>query len=311
MTKDDDFKRVVRRRARQRGERYTEARARLQQSTSPDDRDNQDRWVILRTFPGTEEWVVRWFLPGQAFGAAEVLVPRYKEHKFAPGVLLVRMGPETDLAALSSQSWVTGFVGAGTPDVLAWDAVRQVLRTQAYMAPLTRPRRSVDPGTARLDRWGLEPLLEELETNRVPLRPGTSVMDPIQQLDERVEDLAAFDTLAAATRAEKVLSSTEVLGYDRQLLVAQLELGIKARRHLLEVYRYLAEAIVARHREGDRPAAELMEAAMVGLNEAISTFLRPPYTVMSNSRMRIASFLVIATRAIRQALAALTPDRGA
>jgi hypothetical protein len=136
-------------------------------------------------------------------------------------------------------------------------------------------------------------------------------MDPIQQLDERVEDLAAFDTLAAATRAEKVLSSTEVLGYDRQLLVAQLELGIKARRHLLEVYRYLAEAIVARHREGDRPAAELMEAAMVGLNEAISTFLRPPYTVMSNSRMRIASFLVIATRAIRQALAALTPDRGA
>lgn len=315
MTKDDDFKRMVRRRARERSERYTEAKARLEESPSSDarDRDNQDRWVVLRTFPGTEEWVVRWFLPSQAFGAAEALVPRFKEHKFAPGVVLVRVGPGTDFGALTSQSWVTGFVGADGPEVLSWDAVRRVLRTQASLAPLTegRLRRSVQPGSARVDRWGLEPLLEELETTQVPLRPGTSAMDPIQQLDERVEDLAAFDTLAAAERAEKVLRTAEVLGYDHQLLVAQLELGIRARRHLLEAYRYLAEAMVARHGESDRAAAELMEAAMAGLNEAISAFLRPPYAVMSSSRMRIASFLVIATRAIRQSLAAMTPDKGA
>ncbi|MBO0714058.1 MAG: hypothetical protein J2P59_04845 [Acidimicrobiales bacterium] len=174
MTKDDDFKRMIRRRARERSERYTEAKARLEESPSSAarDRDNQDRWVVLRTFPGTEEWVVRWFLPTQAFGAAEALVPRFKEHKFAPGVLLVRVGPDTDLEALTSQPWVTGFVGADGPDVLTWDAVRRVLRTQASLAPLAegRLRRSVQPGTARVDRWGLEPAIRQVLAALAPDR---------------------------------------------------------------------------------------------------------------------------------------------
>lgn len=305
MTKDDDFKRIVRRRARERGERYTDAKARLQASTSSDD---QARWVILRTFPGLEDMVVRWFLPGQAFGVAEVLVPRFKKRKFAPGVLLVRMGQDTDLAALASQSFVTGFVGAGTPEVLTWDAVRRELGTRAHLPPLPREEREGlrEPPDLRVQpRSSL--LATELERNRVPLRPGTSIED----LEERLEDLAAFDTMAAAARAEQVLGSAEVLGYDRQLLLAQLELGMRARRHLLEAHRYLVEAIVAEYGPSDRPPAPLTETAMAALNEAISTFSRRTHSPSPDTKWRTVMFLVTATRTIRRALDALTSDRGA
>lgn len=72
----------LRHHARERGERYTEARARLEQDPPA---HHEDGWVIVRTVPGTEEQVQRWLIPHQAFGVAEVLVPRFKQRTFAPG----------------------------------------------------------------------------------------------------------------------------------------------------------------------------------------------------------------------------------
>lgn len=305
MTRDDDFKRVVRRQARERGERYTEARARLQESTSATD---HGRWVILRTFPGTEEQVERWLLPRQAFGVAEVLVPRFKERKFAPGVVLVRLGQNVDLAALVSQSWVTGFVGADAPEVLTWDAVRRALSTQARPQRSGRgqqvrlpPRTDVDLGAV----WRRDPS-SDLELNRVPIRPGTRPGDA----EERVEDVAALDTVVAALRAEEALGSAEgATGDDRKFLLDQLELGMRARRHLLQSYRYLAEAIVAEHGGADQANADLMETAMAGLNEAISTYSRQSFFGPRQFPWRPGVFLLMATRTIRQALSELLPDK--
>lgn len=311
MTKDDDFKRIVRRRARERGERYSEAKARLQEGSF---HGEQDRWVILRTVPGLEDAAVRWFLPRGAFGVVEALVPRFKKRKFAPGALLVRVGQDTDLATLSSQLWVTGFVGADTPEVLTWEAVRRVLGTEAHWPPSAYRQEPAPPGLTdppfptpslpSMKRWpGL--IAAELERNQVPLRPGTSIEDP----EERLEDVAAFDTMATAARAEQALRSAEVLGYDRQLLLVQLELGMRARQHLLEAYRYLPEAIVAEHKEADRPTAQLMEAATAGLDEAISSFSRETYNPSAHPKWKTVAFLVMATRTIRGALTTLTTDR--
>jgi hypothetical protein len=85
LTEDDDFKRIVRRQAWERGERYTEAKARLEEARSG---HHGDDWVILWTVPGAEEQIKRLLVSSHALGVAEVLVPRFKQRKFAPGCSL-------------------------------------------------------------------------------------------------------------------------------------------------------------------------------------------------------------------------------
>jgi transcription antitermination factor NusG len=305
MTKGDDFKRIVRRQARERGERYTEAKARLQEDPPA---NHEDGWVILRTVPGTEEQVQRWLMPRQALGVAEVLVPRFKERKFAPGLLLVRIEAGADISALVAQSWVTGFVGTVAPAVMSWDAVRRELVTQS--PPKPRPRDLWQESRARSDRpvpAAFPEAAEVLERNSVPPRPGLAAYE----LDERREDVAAFDVLAAAARAESALTAeaSRLTSARRQMLLDQLELGIRARRQLLDSYGYLVEAIVSEFEDAERPTSQLLEAGMAELNETIGYFVRslhsaPPLT-------RTLNFLVFATKTIREVISQLVMNRGA
>lgn len=144
MTKDDDFKRIVRREARERGERYTEAKARLEDARSG---HNRDGWAILWTVPGAEAQVRRWLVRRPALGVTDALVPRFKQRKLSPGMLLVRLDEGADVSALASQSFVTGYVGTKAPDLLSWNAVRRELVTQAR---LTARRPTLDDWPTRL-----------------------------------------------------------------------------------------------------------------------------------------------------------------
>lgn len=206
-----------------------------------------------------------------------------------------------------AQSWVTGFVGTDAPAVLSWDAVRRELVTQACLPP--RPRDPLRASRTRGDRpvpSQLGRVAEELDRNSVPPRPGIAA-------DERGEDVAAFDVLGAALRSEHVLVSEgrRLPSNGRQMLLDQLELGIRARRHLLDSYRYLPEAIVAEYENAERPASELLEAGMAELNEAISHFARWRATSPPGTQWKTLSFLVFATKRIRDAMSQLTMDRGA